>query len=278
MADWSEIEVELIIADYFQMLQKELKAVPYRKSDHRKNLMKLLPSRSDGSIEFKHQNISATLLNNGLPYISGYKPAWNYQRMLEDKVLQWVSQNHFLDAEFIEFAHQIINVPSSHPQFENWTIPAPAKKEILREPLHSLLPIRRNYLEMEQHNRSIGDAGEKLVIEYEKWRLANAGRKELANRVTWISKELGDGAGYDVLSKNLDGSDMYIEVKSTTLGKETPIFFSKTENDFSESKSQHYHLYRIFDLKEKARMFQLQGRFVDFCGIEPIGFKGHFGT
>jgi hypothetical protein len=61
---------------------------------------------------------------------------------------------------------------------------------------------------------------------------------------------------------------MYIEVKTTTLGKETPIFFSKTENEFSEKKSKDYHLYRVFDLKENTRMFQKNGRFNDMCNSE----------
>ncbi len=59
MADWSDIEVELIIEDYFQMLQKELTGQEYNKTEHRNRLIKLLNNRSDGSVEFKHQNISA---------------------------------------------------------------------------------------------------------------------------------------------------------------------------------------------------------------------------
>src|SRR5262249_12926580 len=72
--DWSEPEVTLLVADYFDMLRKELLGQPYSKTEHRKSLRPLLAGRSDGSVEFKHQNVSAVLVALGLPYLEGYKP------------------------------------------------------------------------------------------------------------------------------------------------------------------------------------------------------------
>lgn len=77
---WSREEVDLIVADYFMMLRSELAGEPYSKADHNRALQPLLGGRSKGSVEFKHQNISAVLVGMGLPYIDGYKPAWNYQK------------------------------------------------------------------------------------------------------------------------------------------------------------------------------------------------------
>ena len=79
---WSNIEVELIVADYFKMLSSELKGENYSKATHRRSLLPLLANRSDGSVEFKHQNISAVLVNLGQPYIKGYLPRFNYQKIL----------------------------------------------------------------------------------------------------------------------------------------------------------------------------------------------------
>ena len=92
-------------------------------------------------------------------------------------------------------------------------------------------PIKINYLEREQGNQKLGEFGEDLVIKYEKWKLIKLGRTNLAEKVEWISKEEGDGAGFDILSKNLNGTDKYIEVKTTKLGKETP--FSSQETSFN---------------------------------------------
>lgn len=81
--DWSKIEVKLIVADYFNMLSAELKNENYSKTNYRRNILPLLNNRSEGSIEFKHQNISAVLANLGQPFIKGYLPRFNYQRILE---------------------------------------------------------------------------------------------------------------------------------------------------------------------------------------------------
>ena len=68
------------------MLAKELRHESYNKTEHRRNLMRLLHGRSAGSVERKHQNVSAALNELGFPYISGYKPLRNYQRLLFDVV------------------------------------------------------------------------------------------------------------------------------------------------------------------------------------------------
>ncbi len=88
---WSLTEVELGVADYFAMLADELARRPYSKTAHRERLRPLLAGRSDGSIEFKHANISAVLINYGQPYIDGYKPRFNYQSLLERVVLERLS-------------------------------------------------------------------------------------------------------------------------------------------------------------------------------------------
>jgi len=74
---WSLPEVELVVADYFAMLWKELAGLPIDKTAHRKALQPRLNGRSHGSIEFKHQNISAVLINFDQPYVNGYKPRQN---------------------------------------------------------------------------------------------------------------------------------------------------------------------------------------------------------
>jgi hypothetical protein len=38
MSDWSDIEVEIVVADYFEMLRKELLRIPYNKALHLRNI------------------------------------------------------------------------------------------------------------------------------------------------------------------------------------------------------------------------------------------------
>jgi len=88
--------------------------------------------------------------------------------------------------------------------------------------------------------------------------------------------EDGDGAGFDILSRNLDGTDKYIEVKTTKHGKNTPIFFSRNEGLFSQQKSNAFHLYRLFNFEKVAQMFVRKGPLDTICTSLPITFKGFF--
>lgn len=145
---WSNTEVELIVADYFNMLSAELAGEIYSKADHRKNILPLLNVRSEGSIEYKHQNISAVLAN----------------------------------------------------------------------------------------------LGEEIVFQFERWNLIKIGKEKLAEKIEWVSKEQGDGTGFDILSKYSNGADKYIEVKATKLSKEAPFFFTRNELQFSLDHSNDFHL------------------------------------
>jgi hypothetical protein len=274
---WSNTEVQLIIADYFNMLSAELKGEAYSKAEHRRALKPLLQNRSDSSVEYKHQNISAVLIELGQPYIKGYIPRFNYQAILKDAVVDYLNQNLKIEDQFRSFADKEILPTKADINFIQFEV-EPPKISIPVEPktIGKRSPIKINYLEREQKNSQLGMLGEELVIEYEKWQLTQKGKEKLAEQIRWISKEEGDGAGFDILSRNLNGTDKYIEVKTTKLGKETPIFFSKNELDFSVEKSNDFHLYRLFNFEEQARMFTRNGALNQICNVVPVSFKGYF--
>jgi len=273
---WSNIEVELIVADYFNMLSAELKGEPYSKAEHRRAIIPLLANRSEGSIEFKHQNISAVLINLGQPYVKGYLPRFNYQKILENKVIDYLIQRPEIEKHFKDFAEKFISKPKKGIDFERIVYDLPVIANVSEsEPIYKRNPIKINYLEREQRNRNLGSSGEELVMQFEKWHLVKNGKENLADQIRWVSKEDGDGAGFDILSRNLNGKDKYIEVKTTKLGKETPFFFSDNELDFSQKHSDYYHLYRLFNFEDDAKMFIRNGGLDSICHIVPTNFKGY---
>jgi hypothetical protein len=274
---WSNTEVQLIIAEYFNMLSAELRGEPYSKTEHRRALRPLLRNRSDGSIEFKHQNISAVLIKLGQPYIKGYLPRFNYQQILVEAVIGYLENNRNIEEQFLLFSDKAIVPKKTDFNFRKLIVEPPVAN-FVAEPkaTYHRSPIKTNYLEREQKNSRLGFLGEELVIEFEKWHLINAGKEKLAEKIRWVSKEEGDGAGFDILSRNLNGTDKYIEVKTTKLGKETPIFFSKNELDFSISEKDRYHLYRLFSFEKDVQMFMLQGSLNQICRPEPISYRGYF--
>lgn len=279
MNAWSDREVELVVADYFDMLSKDLSGQFYKKSGHREKLLPLLNKRSEGAVEFKHQNISAVLIRLGQPYISGYLPRFNYQHMLERAVIDYLAQDPSMEDQFRRFAEEeILFAAPGLKDFSKLIVEAPLAGSRVEEPeaIYSRNPIKINYLEAEQRNRKLGAFGEEMVLAYEKWYLTVAGKENLADQVRWIAKEEGDGAGFDILSRNPDGTDKYIEVKTTRLGKETPFFFSRNEWLFSRKKQEDYHLYRLFNFARTAKMFVKTGGLDTVCTSVPVMFKGYF--
>ncbi len=274
---WSKIEVALIVADYFDMLIKELNRIPYKKTDHRRQILPLLHNRSEGSIEFKHQNISAILINLGRPYINGYLPRYNYQGLLEGEVIDYLIDHSEIESYFQQFVEKDIIKPQIRLDFDRIIVSPPEVINVIDPKVfYQPKPIEINYLEKEQLNKALGLYGEEVVIEYEKWNLIKLGKDNLADKIEWVSKEIGDGAGFDILSKNLNGTDKYIEVKTTRLGKETPFFFSSNELQFSINKALDYHLYRLFNAENDVKLFQKKGALNDICKSVPTMYKGFF--
>jgi hypothetical protein len=273
--NWSRQEVELIVAEYFAMLWKEESGIPFNKAEVKRRILPFLNRRSGPSVEFKNRNISAVLANSGQPYIRGYVPAYKYQKLLEEVVLLYICQKPEVENTFRLFAE---TVPESITLgFENMVEGIPKRKIILEEPeVVYRTPIKVNYIEREQANQAVGRMGESIALEYERWRLIKAGKGGLADRVEWVSETKGDGLGYDILSHNDDGTDRYIEVKTTKLTKEAPFYFSSLEYDFSKRKAAQFFLYRVFNLKADPKLFIANGAYDQFCNVRPRQFKATF--
>lgn len=137
-------------------------------------------------------------------------------------------------------------------------------------------PVKVNYLEVEQANRAVGQTGERIALEYERWRLIRAGKEALADKVEWVSETRGDGLGFDILSRNENGTDRYIEVKATKLTKEAPFYFTRLEYDFSKRYSKNFFMYRVFNLKTQPKLFIASGAYDEFCHYRPTQFRGEF--
>lgn len=248
--DWSENEVRLTVADYFDMLTAELRGERYNKAEHRDKLWESGVQRSDGAIEFKHENISAVLSELGLPWINGYKPHGNYQRLLAEAVRE------YLDAHPDPLA-----IASEAPPKRSWhrsdfdAEEAPPERSSSKNADTPKEPSVRRYDwdEQERKNREVGHSGEEFVVYCERERLERLGRADLASMVQWVSEDLGDGAGYDIRSYNADGSICFVEVKTTSCGKMHPFFISASELAFARRHGDDYVLYRVYDFRSRRR-------------------------
>jgi len=260
------------------MLALELRGEPFNKAEHNRNLVRVLNGRTHGSIERKHQNISAVLIELGYPYIDGYKPLRNYQELLRDVVEERLLS--FPDLEK-EIASLVVTPPPPVSPFADILsirvpIPVPDRENrtsIYELPGASARRIKRNYLEIEARNNALGLAGEQLVVEYEQERLSRAGQDRLADKIIHISAIESDSSGFDVLSYESDGCERLIEVKTTRFGALTPFFASRNEVEVSDRRNENYQLYRIFKFSDQPKLFILPGSLKKTCQLDPISFS-----
>lgn len=272
--DWSDKEVEQTVRSYFSMLEQEITNRKYNKTSYRTQLLESLDNRTHGAVEKKHQNISAVLTELQMPSINGYKPLYNYQQLLVEKVNSFLTANkRFLDLfdQDVTASPQIIK----EVDFEKVLVTPPLaeEKNKIRDITPSLSHKSTNYLEKEARNIAIGNAGEEFVIAYEKYRLSCAGKDHLADKIERVSETKGDSAGFDILSFEENGEDRYIETKTTQYGKSIPFFISPNELAFSDRHSKNYHLYRVFNFREKPEMYVLKGNMYLACDLEPTEYR-----
>jgi len=110
----------------------------------------------------------------------------------------------------------------------------------------------------EDENKELGDAGEELVLRYEREKLRK--HPDLLSKIRHVSKEY-DSAGYDILSYKKNGDEIYIEVKTTRKNKETPFYLSANEYKTWENNTSKYFIYRVYEYSpdSAAKFYKLSG-------------------
>lgn len=275
--DWSYEEVEAIVADYFAMFEKDLAGLDYNKAEHNRLLRLLVPKRNRSAVEQKHRNISAVLWHLGYPYLRGYKPLPRYQRLLREVLEQRLNSSKELNQLVSKAVRaQITSVPR-FPNIRAIQVSPPSRKEVKElvkdESQRKTTFVRRNYLEEEARNHSLGLAGEELVLRFEHERLWRAGKRALANRVEHVARTRGDFLGYDILSFENNGRERLIEVKTTQFAALTRFFASSNEVEFSEVRKNEFHLYRLFNFNKGPKFFVLKGALRDTCQLKAVSYS-----
>lgn len=277
MADWSREEVEATVSDYFEMLEMELRGQPFNKAEHNRNLQNLLNGRNRRAVDNKHQNISAVLIKLGFPYIDGYKPWGHHQKLLYTVVAERLPETpSLIQAAVVAVGKSFEQEPAVKDVLKILVDPPHSKEEKLdwrERPKQMVRSVKKDYLEIESRNQSLGLAGEKLILEYEFKRLWEEGKKDLANRIEHVSEKYNDSLGFDILSFETNGRERPIEVKTTRFGELTPFFASKNEVEVSEERESDYHLYRLFKFGKDPKLFILPGSLRKTCRLTPAQFS-----
>lgn len=172
-ADGTAEQVAIVVANYFLMLVQERAGDKVNKADLYRRLAPEV-GRSEKSIEWKLRNVSAVLDELGIAWISGLFPAHNYQGALVEAV----------EAQLGLHPKVLTDPVSVEPRFTSAAgpvlVPPPAflnsdlqdRHPALRRLVGKYDPAARDELD-----RSLGRAGEEMVLKFEYDRLCRAGRR-----------------------------------------------------------------------------------------------------
>ena len=189
--DWNREEVEATVRDYFEMLRFEASGQVFNKSGHNEQLRQKLRARSKGSIEMKHQNISAVLDQLGLPYIRGYKPRSNFQELLREVVLAHVQREQPVLQSIVDAIEE--QTEPGNRTYRGVLVEPPVPESIPTPRRRQRLPRKLDYAARDERNRNLGRSGEYWVLGFEDNRLNEANRSDLVSKIDWVSDRCGDG-------------------------------------------------------------------------------------
>jgi hypothetical protein len=263
--DWTLEQCEAAVESYFECLAKKLAGEPYNRAQACRDVA-AKTGRTNGSADRKLQNIDAILFNNELPrMMDGIAP--NVQHLLEFVVLDPLAQHNAV----YEIAPKHI-APVTRTEELIVAPPAIPTTETDDDEEKSRVARKIDFAKREASNRKLGRCGEAWALSFERARLREAGRNDLAEEVDWVSDRRGDGLGYDIVSFEVNGEEIYIEVKATKGGVTTPFFISPNELAVLERRGNAFRLYRVFDFSSQPRVYILKGPLARKLDLKPQAF------
>lgn len=191
------------------------------------------------------------------------------------QILDWDYTEDLLDRmnlELVDISPEY-DYPNESMLYET---PRPEKEARRSDKTRSFHGRRVDFAENEDRNRKLGLSGEELVVKMEKQYLISNGRPDLAEKISHVSKVIGDGTGYDILSFDVDGKEMFIEVKTTRGGHATPFYLSASEYEFAKLHTNDYILYRLYNYdttKDSACFYRLTYSEMSELRRDPINYK-----
>jgi hypothetical protein len=125
-------------------------------------------------------------------------------------------------------------------------------------------------------NRALGLQGEEAVIAFERMRLSSTEAFQKVDYVRHVAHIEGDGAGYDILSFDPDGTELYIEVKTTRGYEQSDFYLSANELAFFRAHQAQFAIYRVCEFDPataSGKLFILRGDDIASLSLEPLNFR-----
>lgn len=263
-----DAEVRAHVRAYFSMLEGELRG--------RRNRRHYLAQNGDDEAGQVYRQIAAILIEEGLPFHSGYPPLPTYAIRVRAATEAYL-RNHpemlrLMETDVDEAAGMVPDMDGRELDQIATRAPEPGDiPETAGSRDGRLCGV--DFLEREQRNQALASCGEMFVLQYEIERLRAAGAGVYADAIEHVSAEQGAGGGYDIHSYDADGRDRYIKVKTTRYRRETPFFVTANEIAMAAAHREHFWLYRVYDFRREPRLYAINGALQDRFRLEPTAYR-----
>lgn len=181
----------------------------------------------------------------------------------------------------VEYANKSLSIEIDFDNIQFKQVAVPTIKRKPKSASSGVASKDQDYIRRYKNKKKIGDIGEDLVIYLEAKKLTDLGRSDLAQKIKHVSKQEGDGLGYDIISYEPDGAsfkEIYIEVKTTTGNLNKPFDITINEVEVSERYPENYYIYRLFNIHNNTTTipyYKIKGSVKDNFLLEPTSFKAY---
>lgn len=268
---------EVLVQNYFIMLDAELQGELYSKADHRNRIMQELRTDDAEAVDLAHCHVSAVLAETGLPFAEGFRPQSGFDPALEKAVHVFIEANpELVEALWLDAVPPASNIPVELDDAKaHWaaTPESSGFRPSTKSAWHPAGVSEIDYRVRESWNRNLAVAGERFVLAFERARLREAGMKDALDQVAWQSQTFGESFGYDIRSLNEDNSERLICVKTTNYGARFPFNLTLEEIERARATPANFHVYRVFRFSRGAKLFIVAGNELLQETLEPVVFR-----
>jgi hypothetical protein len=252
--DWTGADLDLVVGDYFVMLGKALAGQPLDPAAHQRAL-RFVSGRSGAAIEWKQGEISAALTLIGVPILRDFQPRWKLADALLDAVDRCLTAKPAIitaamrPASLFSGPQPPVLLEGPPPVFDPAQItPTPRAERLIAK----FDPAARDYAD-----RLLTETGQAAVLTFERRRLTEHGRPDLALQVRPTAAVI-DVPGHDILSFKPTGEPRLVIVKTTTGGVATPFALTDAEDALWRARPQDCRIHRLYDLGRTLSFYRLR--------------------
>ena len=246
---WNEAEHDLVVGDYFVMLDKAMTGRAFDPANHQRAL-RFVTNRSGGAITFLQGEISAILTLVGLPTLKDHPPRWDFGDGLIDAIDRHLTAKPAALKDLAQPPALLgrAAAPVLAEGAPSRAVHAPPGERTQR------LMAKFDPAVRDQDARILARIGVAAALAYEQRRLEERGRADLAAQIRLALPPEDDGC--DLISFSATGAPRLIAVKTTTGGAATPFRLTPKEEALSRLQPGAFLVYRLYDVAREARVFR----------------------